>query len=114
MSALPPLSVSIDCGSCGAAVEHDGDQYVCFDCGLVYDTDPFSGDQAWFLDEELPPCGDARTEKPWTKRKPFRTVNGVVKVWRNWTFRYQPCPLPAGHKSSHDHNIEASYTEETT
>lgn len=111
--SLPTLNVSIDCGSCGESVEHDGDSYRCFDCGLVWSADPFDGSPAEYADDEQSPCGHPSNDKPYVRVDPFRTVNGVVEVWRTWTTVDGPCHLPKDHGGGHDHPMSSTYTEHT-
>ena len=113
--SLPSLSVSIHCGSCFSRIEHDGDQYVCFDCGLCWPSnDPFGDDPAEFMDEEASSCGHpANDAHPHVSTKPFRTFNGVAESWRTYTTTYDACHLPEGHKGDHDHPLQTTYVEQT-
>ena len=110
--SLPSLFVSISCGACYSRAEHDGDQYVCFDCGLCWQHgDPFDDSPAEFLDENAAPCGKPSGDTKLVKVQPFCTVNGVVQEWREWTHVYAACNLPAGHKSDHDHPLTTTYKD---
>lgn len=113
--SLPAASISIACGSCGDELEFDGDSHVCDECGLDFG-DPFDDEPATFLDEEAHPCGHpAPYPEPRVERKPFHTVDGVVKTWRTWTHVYEPCVLPAGHKTRlHHYSLSTTYTTEET
>lgn len=112
--SLPSLSVSIDCGSCFASVEHDGDSYRCFDCGLIWSTnDPFDESPAEYADEEQEACGNESKDKPVVSVRPFRTIDGAVESWRTWTAVDGPCHLPTGHKGGHDWPLVITYTEHT-
>ncbi|QDG87135.1 hypothetical protein [Pseudarthrobacter sp. NIBRBAC000502770] len=110
--SLPTIRVSIDCGSCGDSLEHDCDQYVCRDCGLCWATnDVFDDSPATYLDEEAQPCSAPSKDTETVQVKPFRTVNGVVEVWRTWRHVYAPCALPAGHMSDHEFPLSTTYTD---
>ncbi|WP_427017827.1 hypothetical protein ACQCSX_04230 [Pseudarthrobacter sp. P1] len=110
--SLPTIRVSIDCGACYAPVEHDGDQYVCFDCGLCWATDDvFDDSPAAFLDEDATPCGEPSGDRKHVDVQPFRTINGVVKEWREWTHVYTACNLPAGHTSTHEFPLTTTHRD---
>jgi hypothetical protein len=110
--SLPTIRVSIDCGSCGDTLEHDGDQYVCHDCGLRWGTnDVFAEAPAEYLDEDANPCGAPSRDTETKQVRPFKTVNGVVEVWREWRHVYAPCILPAGHTSGHDFPLATTFTD---
>ncbi|UXE05419.1 hypothetical protein SEA_RENNA12_68 [Arthrobacter phage Renna12] len=83
MSELPSCIVqSPACGACGSDTEHDGDSFVCFDCGLNYG-EGREDEPATFLDEELPACGKA-CDNSW------HPTLGLT---------CGECKLPEGHKS---------------
>jgi len=111
--SIPSLYVAIKCGACYANTEHDGDQYVCFDCGLCWSNDDvFDGEPGEFLAEDASACDHPSGDtKPVVKVQPFRTVDGIVKEWREWTQIYGPCVLPAGHKSAHEHPLTTTYRD---
>ena len=110
--SLPTVRVSIDCGACGDSLEHDGDQYVCNDCGLCWaSNDVFDDAPAQYLDEDAEPCAAPSNDTETVQVKPFSTVNGVVEIWRTWRHIYAPCILPAGHKSGHEFPPSTTYTD---
>ncbi|MFI8412837.1 hypothetical protein ACIGB6_10205 [Paeniglutamicibacter gangotriensis] len=112
--SLPTIHVFMNCGSCGDGVEHDGDAYRCFDCGLIWATsDPFDESPAEYADEELAPCNHSSGDKPHVSVRPFRTVNGKAESWRTWTTVDAACHLPTGHKGDHDHPYSTTFTEHT-
>lgn len=83
---LPSCAVqSPACGACGADTEHDGDSFVCYDCGLNYG-EGREDVPAEYIDEELEPCG-RECDNYWHKEGRL----GVVMAC-------EPCKLPAGHK----------------
>lgn len=110
--SLPTIHVSIDCGSCGDSLEHDGDQYVCHPCGLCWATDDvFDDAPATYLDEDAQPCGAPSGDSETMQVRPFETVNGVVKSWREWRHIYAPCILPTGHASGHEFPLTTTFKD---
>lgn len=110
--SLPSIRLSIDCGSCGESLDHDGDEYACHDCGLCWATsDAFDDMPAEYTDEDAKPCGAPSRDTETKQVKPFETVNGVVKSWREWRHIYAPCHLPADHKSGHDFPLTTTFTD---
>lgn len=68
---------------------------------------------AEYLDEDAQPCGHPSKDTETRQVRPFKTVNGVVEVWRDWRHIYAPCILPAGHASSHDFPLTTTFTDHT-
>lgn len=112
--SLPTIRTSINCGSCGEQIHHDGEVYRCDECRLIWETgDPFEDTPAEFLHESDKPCGHHDGYQPPVDVRPFHTRNSVVLLWRAWTTVIGPCHLPAGHASLHDYPSTRTYTEHT-
>ncbi|MBM7280335.1 hypothetical protein JTZ10_21560 [Gordonia rubripertincta] len=76
---------SPSCGACQSETSHDGDDFVCEDCQLAFDSYTL---EARFLDEDVEPCGKP-CENTW---------HGDHKIHRGQGYRCHPCQLPKGHE----------------
>lgn len=74
------------CGACIGELSHDGDGFVCYDCGLYFDPVRL---EASYLDDEAEPCGEPCANE-W--HEPDRLRPGS-----RW--ECSPCSLPEGHGS---------------
>lgn len=72
------------CGACELETGHDGDSFVCEQCGLNYG----DGDETrpTFLDPDAPTCGVPST---------------IAEAMARLGFAIGPCELPRGHTSDH-------------
>lgn len=106
MPDLPPPTVTIACGACGAELdETEDDHLACFDCLLSYDNAEATAD---YLDPEKEPCGKSvesyyGRRNPLVTVRPFQTTDGVVVRWRETTHEYGSCALPEDHAKGMHH-----------
>lgn len=110
---LPTLYTAIRCTGCYTEVSADSDGFHCYVCHIWWPThDPFSEEQAQFIDEEAKPCNQppvedrVRHEGPprvvgdeKTGKRPHWWAKGAVKQVP--VHRMFPCTLPSDHDDDH-------------
>ena len=87
------------CGGCGSDTDHDGDDFVCYDCGLSFDRATLT---ASYLDPSRATCGAACTNI-WHRPDAIRPGR---------SFECVPCCLPLDHVSRHHHGCRPTTTED--